>query len=73
MDGSDLQVIIVLSMLFVMFYRLNRSFNMSKIFALACIIGSVFNPTQTKVLLAKAVDIVHGLSAVVTHYVNIAQ
>lgn len=71
--GSDIQLIGVLLMLAVLFYRMSRVINMSKVFALACVIGSVFNPTQTKVLLSKAVDIVHGLSGVITHYVNIAQ
>lgn len=46
---------------------------MSKIIGLLWVIGAIINPTVTKVLLGKSVDLIHSLFGVVLHHINTIQ
>lgn len=51
-------------------FLIMRKFGMSKVFLIACIVGSIFSPTQTKVVLNKAIDITHVTFTLVTQHIN---
>lgn len=46
---------------------------MAKIIGLLWVIGAIINPTVTKVLLGKSVDLIHSLFGVVLHHINTIQ
>lgn len=43
---------------------------MSKIVALVWIGGAIVNPTGTKILLGKSVDLIHNLFGVIMHHIS---
>ena len=43
---------------------------MSKVILAVYLVGSVVNPTSTKILLNKSVDLIHNLFGVVVHHLN---
>ena len=46
---------------------------MAKIVGLLYLIGAIINPTATKVLVGKSVDLIHSLFGVVMHHINTIQ